>query len=73
VARAHKHKPPTSIAFALTYLGIVEDHRGDYFSALAHADEAARGSADHRPALWAAMSRIQRGWALISLGDLEAP
>lgn len=69
LARAHKH--PTGIAFALTYLGIVENHRGDYASALAHADEARRLSADHSMALWAAMSLIQRGWALIGLGDLE--
>ena len=68
---ARLNDQPTSIAFALTYLGIIENHRGEHDSARDHADEAAAISAEHRLALWAAMSGIQRGWALIGLGELE--
>ena len=58
-----------SVAFALCYLGIVEAHRGDYAGARDHADQAAALSAEHRLALWAAMSGIIRGWALTGLGN----
>jgi predicted ATPase/class 3 adenylate cyclase len=68
---ARSQQQPVSIAFALCYLCIIENHRGDFSSALAHADQAARVSADHSLALWAAMSRIQCGWALLGLGELE--
>ena len=62
-------KHPVSIAFALCYLGIVTAHRGDFASARDLADEAAALCAEHGLALWAAMSRILRGWALTGLGQ----
>ena len=65
---AQNLKHPVSVAFALCYLGIVEAHRGDYAGARDHADQAAALSAEHRLALWAAMSSIVRGWALTGLG-----
>ena len=65
---AHDLKHPVSLAFALCYLGIVEAHRGDYAGARDHAAQAAALSAEHRLALWAAISAIVCGWALTGLG-----
>ena len=62
---------PLSIAFALNYLATIHNYRGEYTTALQLAEEATTISSEHRLALWSAMSRIQRGWSLMGMGQLE--
>ncbi len=62
---------PLSIAFALNYLATIHNYRGEYSTALQLAEEATTISSEHRLALWSAMSKIQKGWSLMGMGQLE--
>jgi adenylate cyclase len=67
LARQVQH--PLTIALALDYKALVCNYRGEYETARALAEEAIEIAAQHRLALWQAMSKIFHGWALIGLGQ----
>jgi predicted ATPase len=65
VALARELQHPLSVAFALDYLAMTHNYRGEHDEAQALAEEAGAISEQHRLSLWLAMSRMQRGWALV--------
>ncbi|MGZ3438083.1 MAG: hypothetical protein ACXVDD_01120, partial [Polyangia bacterium] len=65
VALARDLHHPLSVAFALNYLAMTHNYRGEHDEAEALSDEAGAISETHRLSLWLAMSRLQLGWALV--------
>lgn len=64
VALARELHHPLSVAFALNYLAMTHNYRGEHDEAQALAEEAGAISDMHHLSLWLAMSRLQSGWAL---------
>ena len=65
VALARGLHHPLSVAFALNYLAMTHNYRGEHDEAQALAEEAGAIADQHRLALWLAMSRMQLGWSLV--------
>jgi TOMM system kinase/cyclase fusion protein len=62
---------PLSIAFALYYLAAIHNHRREFETASQIADSSLKLALEHKLAQWVAMSNIQRGWALLGMGNHE--
>lgn len=69
IAKIIQH--PLSIAFSQCYLALVQNSRGEHGVAKALADEANTIATEHELALWLAMSKIQRGFGRLGLGDRD--
>jgi TOMM system kinase/cyclase fusion protein len=65
VALARNLHHPLSVAFALNYLAMTHNYRGEHDEAQALAEEAGSISDQHHLSLWLAMSRLQLGWSLV--------
>jgi TOMM system kinase/cyclase fusion protein len=69
VENAKRIQHPLSVAFALNYLAVIHNSRGEHQVAMALAQEARGIASEHRLALWLAMCKIQHGLARLGLGD----
>jgi predicted ATPase len=71
VALARHLSEPHGLAHALAFAAVFHQLRRDRATAQQYADEAIALSAEHGLALYEAMARIVRGWALIGRGNDE--
>jgi predicted ATPase len=71
VALARYLSEPHGLAHALAFAAVFHQLRRERPTAQQYADEAIALSADHGLALYEAMARIVRGWALIGRGNDE--
>jgi TOMM system kinase/cyclase fusion protein len=68
---AERLEHPLTMAYALCFAALMRNHRGDHEIAKHLAEEALVITTENCFALWSAWARMQQGWALASLGNIE--
>jgi TOMM system kinase/cyclase fusion protein len=68
VALARELRHPMTFAFAMDFLAMIHNYRGEHGAAREMAEAANVIASEHRFALWLAWGTLQRGWALGGLG-----
>lgn len=69
---AHELAHPFTLAYALTWDAILQNHRGDREVARSQAEAAMSLAREHRMPFWLGLCTVVRGWAVAEQGDIEA-